>query len=154
MTQLHSNQPIFWDDLHRAQLAQDHEKEASCWLVWVDCGRKTRRTWSFAEGTEYSVESTWLFLLALLCWTKCHVIFIMLFNLFRLHFSVNNMRMLIHATKSDQRANVRISDRGVWPNCLLLFGLCFVKVISFQTARIHFLCYLLFKQVFFMPWKS
>lgn len=46
----------------------------------------------------------------LLCWPKYHVIFITLFNLSTLHFFGSNMGMLVYATKSDQRANVRINN--------------------------------------------
>ena len=90
--------------------------------------RKVGCAWSLQEGNEYQEESLYpeCFFPWLLCWPKYHVIFIILFNLFMLHFPVSNMGMLIYATKSDWRANVRINNP--WSLvCLFQFCLWFGK---------------------------
>lgn len=68
-----------------------------------------------SEGSKRSINIRWKvcimsFFSWLLCWPTYHVLFIMVFNLFMLHFFVSNMGMLIYATKSYWRANVRINN--------------------------------------------
>lgn len=63
--------------------------------------------------------------------------------------------MLIHATKSDQRANVRVNDP--WSLTQLSVAVWFVfwqEVISFQTARIHFTVLLAFQTGIFYALKE
>lgn len=130
MTQLHSNQPIFWDDLHRAQrwTVGSRPWKGSRKLLanfgWtVERGRPG--TWSFAEGTEYSMESTWLFSWLYSAELNVMWCYLCYSNLFRLHFSVNNMRMLIHATKSDQEQMWGLTIRESDPTVCYCLGLCF-----------------------------
>ena len=135
--------------MHRdAELAQDLGKEASCrrvWLLWhvkrMDLGGGRLGA---PEGCRRALNTKRrVHIMSFIYWTEYHVMFIMLFNLFRLHFSVNNIGMLIYATKQFREQMWGLMTHGVWSDCLFLLYVL-AEVNPFQIARIHFLHYLFF----------
>ena len=135
--------------MHRdAELAQDLGKVTSCrhvWLLWhvkrMDLGGGRLGA---PEGCRRALNTKWrVHIMSFIYWTEYHVMFIMLFNLFRLHFSVNNIGMLIYATKQFREQMWGLMTHGVWSDCLFLLYVL-AEVNPFQIARVHFLYYLFF----------
>lgn len=117
------------------------------------------------QGSLWAREGTWNtqwkvrgFSPGFISWTKCHDN-TMLFNLFRLHFSVNNMRMLMkYAIKSGIKVQMwGLPISGSLTQLSVAVWFVFSRgYIPFQTARIHFLSsFQSFSNRYFLcPWKS